>query len=97
MTMDQKKMFKQMIDFQKSTFDNSLNAMTTLQEQGEKMTLAFLDQAHWLPAEGKKVIKDWIEAYKTGRENFKRTVEENFDKVESFFAETGSAKSGGKS
>lgn len=96
MTMDQKKMFKQMIDFQKSTFDNSMNAMTTLQEQGEKMTMAFLDQAHWLPAEGKKAIKDWIDAYRTGRETFKKTVEDNFSKVETFFAETGSAKSSPK-
>jgi uncharacterized coiled-coil DUF342 family protein len=96
MTMDQKKMFKQMIDFQKTTFDNSVNAMTTLQEQGEKMTQAFLDQAHWLPSEGRKAINDWIQAYKTGRESFKKTVEDNFSKVEEFFAESGSAKSGAK-
>lgn len=96
MTMDQKKMFKQMIDFQKTTFDNSFNAMTTLQEQGEKMTQAFLDQAHWLPSEGKKVINDWIQAYKTGRESFKQTVEDNFSKVDEFFAESGSGKSGAK-
>jgi len=85
-----------MIDFQKTTFDNSFNAMTTLQEQGEKMTQAFLDQAHWLPAEGKKAINDWIKAYRTGRESFKKTVEDNFSKVEDFFAETGGAESGAK-
>ncbi len=94
MTMDQQKMFKQMIDFQKSTFDNSFNAMATLQEQGEKMTRAFLDQAHWLPGEGKKAINDWIETYKTGRQSFKKTVEDNFSKVEEFFDKTGSTKSG---
>jgi hypothetical protein len=83
--MDQQRMFKQMIDFQKKTFDNSFAAMTTLQEQGEKMMNAFLDQAPWLPNDGKKVINDWLKTYKTGRENFKNMVETNFSKVDEYF------------
>jgi len=84
--MDQKKMFKQMIDFQKATFDNSFNAMTALQEQSEKMVSAFLDQATWLPAEGKKAIRNWIDAYNDGREKFKNAVEQNFAKVDAYFS-----------
>ncbi len=83
--MDQKTMFKQMIDFQKATFDNSFKAMTTLQEQGEKMVEMLLEQATWLPADGKKAVKDWIGAYKKGRDDFKKAVEQNFTKVEDFF------------
>ncbi len=82
-------LFKQMIDFQKATFDNSFKAMATLQEQGEKMVNMFLEQAPWLPAEGKKAITDWLMAYKSGRDNFKDTVETNFDKVTDFFANAG--------
>jgi len=84
--MDQKKLFKQMLDFQKATFDNSFNAMTTLQEQGEKMVDAFLGQAAWLPEEGKKVVTNWINTYKEGRVKFKDAVEDNFQKVEQFFS-----------
>ncbi|MDM8525387.1 hypothetical protein QUF80_18630 [Desulfococcaceae bacterium HSG8] len=84
--MDQKKLFKQMIDFQKATFDNSFKAMATLQEQGEKMVSMFLDQSPWLPADGKKAVTEWIEAYKKGRDDFKNTVEDNFSKVEDYFA-----------
>jgi hypothetical protein len=84
--MEQNKMFKQMIDFNKATFDNSFNAMVMLQEQTEKMVGTFLDQATWLPEEGKKVIDEWVSAYKQGRENFKKLVDENFQKVEDFFA-----------
>jgi hypothetical protein len=83
--MDQKMLFKQMIDFQKATFDNSFSAMSTLQEQGEKMVTMFLDQAPWLPQEGRKAITDWVEAYKRGRDTFKETVETNFSKVQEFF------------
>jgi hypothetical protein len=84
--MDQKAMFKQMIDFQKNTFDNSFKAMSTLQEQGEKMVNMFLEQAPWLPAEGKKAVEEWIKAYIKGREDFKKAVDENFSKVQEYFS-----------
>jgi polyhydroxyalkanoate synthesis regulator phasin len=84
--MDQTQLFKQMIEFQKATFDNSFNAMVTMQEQAEKMATTFLEQATWLPEEGKKVVTDWIKAYKKGYEDFKKAVDENFKRVEEFFA-----------
>ena len=85
--MDQKQLFKQMLDFQKSTFDNSFSAMVMLQEQTEKAAQTLLDQASWLPEEGRKAIDEWVAAYKKGREEFKALVDENFKKVEDFFAE----------
>jgi hypothetical protein len=84
--MDQKQLFKQMLDFQKTTFDNSFNAMVLLQEQTEKASVTLLDQATWLPEEGRKAIDEWIAAYKKGREEYKTLVDENFSKVEEFFA-----------
>jgi polyhydroxyalkanoate synthesis regulator phasin len=83
--MDQKKLFKQMIDFQKASFDNSFNALAKIQEQGEKMVDMFLNQAGWLPEEGKKAVQEWMKAYKKGREDLKGTVEDNFKKVKDFF------------
>lgn len=77
-----------MIDFQKATFDNSFSAMSALQEQGEKMVNVFLDQANWLPEEGRKAVSNWIDAYKEGRGKFKEAVEENFEKVEEYFSKT---------
>jgi polyhydroxyalkanoate synthesis regulator phasin len=85
--MDQKQLFKQMLDFQKTTFDNSFSAMVMLQEQTEKAAQTLLDQASWLPEEGRKAIDEWVAAYKKGREEFKALVDENFKKVEDFFAE----------
>jgi uncharacterized protein YdiU (UPF0061 family) len=84
--MDQKQIFKQMLDFQKTTFDNTFSAMLMLQEQTEKAAETMLDQATWLPAEGRKAIDEWLSAYKKGREDFKTLVDENFKKVEGFFA-----------
>jgi hypothetical protein len=78
-------MAKQMIDFHKATFDNTFNAMVTLQEQTEKMVSLFLEQAAWMPDDGKKAVSDWVSAYKKGREDFKKSVDDNFKKVEKFF------------
>ena len=87
--MEQKEITKQMIDFNKATFDNTFNAMLMLQEQTEKMVSTYLDQATWLPEEGKKVINEWAKAYKKGCEDFKEAVDENFKGVEDFFASYG--------
>ena len=84
--MDSSKIAKQMIDFQKTTFDNTFNAMVLLQEQAESMASTILDQATWMPEEGRKAINDWLKAYKKGREDFKKGVDENFTRVEDFFS-----------
>jgi len=83
--MDQGKITKQMIEFHKTTFDNTLNAMEILQEQTEKMVNMFLDQAPWFPAEGKQAVNEWVKTYKKGREAFKESVNESYEKVEEAF------------
>jgi polyhydroxyalkanoate synthesis regulator phasin len=84
--MDQRAMLKQMVEFNKTTFDNSFKTMVMLQEQTEAMVNTLLAQATWLPEEGKKVVKDWVKTYSKGRDDFKRLVDESFKKVEDFFA-----------
>jgi hypothetical protein len=91
--MDPKQIAKQMIQFNKTAFDNTFNAMTVLQEQTEKMMGMYMDQAPWIPAEGKKAINDWIKAYKKGREDFKTAAEDNYKKVEDFFVAYDKTKS----
>ena len=84
--MVQQEILKKMLDFQKSMFDSSFNSMSNMQEQSEKVFNVFLSQANWLPAEGKKAISDWIIAYKKGRDALKESVDNNYGKVENFFA-----------
>ena len=78
-------MLKQMLDFNKTAFDNSFSAMLTIQEQNEKMVNTFLEQAAWIPEEGKKLIKEWVDTYKKGCDDFKKTADDNFKKVVDFF------------
>ena len=84
--MYQKQVFKQMSDFNKTAFDNTFKAMVMLQEQAERMTNTMLEQATWLPADGRKVVTDWMDAYKKGRENFKKLVDDNFQKADQYLS-----------
>ncbi len=90
--MEPKQIAKQMIQFNKTAFDNTFDAMNVLQEQTEKMMGMYLEQAPLLPAEGKKAINDWLKAYKKGRADFKAAADENYKKVEEFFAGYNKAK-----
>lgn len=83
--MDQKQLLKQMIDFNKASFDNTFNAIVMLQEQTERVAKTVLTQATWLPEEGKKAINDWVDAYKNGREQFKTTIDDSYARVEAYF------------
>lgn len=83
--MDNKQIAKQMIQFNKTAFDSSFNTLSMMYEQNEKMFETFLSQATGLPEDGKKVIKDWMNAYSQGCKDFKQQVDENYTKVEDYF------------
>ena len=85
--MDAKKMGKQMMDFYKSTFDNSFSAMMMLQEQMERMANLYWGQMVNVPDEFKKGLTEWSKSYKKNCEDFKKVVDDNFKKLESLFQE----------
>jgi len=82
--MDQKQILKQMVDFNKGAFNNAYNALVMVQDQNETLASTLLNQATWLPEEGKKAIRDWVDAFKKGREEYKKSVDEAFRKVEEY-------------
>jgi hypothetical protein len=82
--MENKDMIKQMVMLHKTTFDNSFNMLTNLQDQMEKMVNNFADQAPWLPAEGKKAFANLVNTYKKGREDFKKLVDDGYKKVDEY-------------
>jgi len=83
--MDPNQMLKQVLDFNKNAFDNTFNAMLTISEQNDKMLNTFLDQATWVPQEGKKLIKEWVDTYRKGCKDFKSAADDNYKKVVDYF------------
>jgi hypothetical protein len=86
--METEKFAKQLIDFQKATFDNTFNTLVMVQDQTERMFETALDQNTWLPAEGRRMIDDWNSAYKKGRTDFKSIVDDGFGKMADLFAKS---------
>jgi hypothetical protein len=83
--MNQKQLLKQMIDFNQTTFNNAFKAMVLLQDQFENAGNTALDQIPDLPAEGRKAIENWAEAFKEGRTNFKQQIDNGFEQTEKIF------------
>lgn len=83
--MEQKQVFKQMIDFNQKTFNNAFDAMVLLQDQFEKVANTALDQIPGVPAEGRKAIENWAGAFKEGRKNFKQQMDNGFEQAERLF------------
>jgi hypothetical protein len=85
--MEPGKIAHQTIFFQKSLFENAFNAMKMVQDQTEKMLQTFLEQLSWVPDDGKKAIGDSIGFYKKARDDFKKAVDDGFDKMEDLFTQ----------
>ncbi len=90
--MDAKKLGKQMLEFYKTSFQNSYAAMMMLQEQMERMGNLFLGQMGNLPEDVKKGLAEWNKTYKKSCEDFKKIMDENFKKLEGFFGEAEKAE-----
>ena len=83
--MDQKQILKQMVEFNQTASNNAFNAMTLLQDQFERVAKTGLEQATWLPAEGRKAIENYTETYKSACQTFKQKIDDSYKQVEKTF------------
>jgi len=89
--MDQARATKELLDFQKATFDNMLGNMLLYWDQTERASLTWMDQAAWLPDEGKKAFLDWVKSNKKGLEQFKQAVDDGYNRMEKWFQGSGAS------
>lgn len=82
--MEQTQVFKQMVEFNQTIFNNTFNAVTMIQDQSEQMVKNALTQGNLVPTEGRRAIEDWVGAYKTGRDDFKKYIDDGYKYLESF-------------
>ncbi|MGA8181131.1 MAG: hypothetical protein WB792_13800 [Desulfobacterales bacterium] len=86
--MEQFDTLKQMVQFNKTAFDQGYNTMEMLWKQNEKMTTSFLDQTVWLPEEGKKTVNECMRLFKKGCDDFKKAADQNYKNIEKLFSES---------
>ena len=83
--MDQKKMVKQMIEFNHTTFNNVFDSMVLLQDQFESVAMKALDESGVVPDEGRKVLQSWAKVFKNGRKDIKAQIDSGFQQAEKLF------------
>jgi hypothetical protein len=79
---------KQIMEFNKSTFDNNFKAMMLMQDQTQRLASSFVEKAAWLPDEGKKAINDWMKSYQKGVEGFKAASDESYKIISQVFSKS---------
>ena len=85
--MDQFQTFKQMMQMNKMAFDNNYMMMMSTYEQNKLMLNTFLNQATGMPAEGRKAIEEWLQAYRKGCEELKKMADEGYAMVEKYMSQ----------
>ncbi len=78
---------KQMIDLQRVTLEGLISNLIMFWDQTGSMMNQFLDQASWVPDEGKKAIREWVDSNKKGCETFKTAVRNGYSNLEKCFEE----------
>lgn len=82
--MDQNNLFKQMMDYQMTMMNNSFNALTMLQSRNEKAMDLFVNQMNWATEKWKGATVDLSKSYQDGFEKFRKVIEDNLSKAQSF-------------
>ena len=78
------RMAKQMIDMQKASVDGTINGMIMMWEQ----TAVLLEGAVWMPEEGRKAFRQWVDMNKKACEDLKAVISGGYANMEKFFSKT---------
>jgi hypothetical protein len=76
--MQAQEMMKQMIDFQKKTFDTIISVTGRYQDQTNNSTKLMMDRTSYWPLKGIKSYKAWLAATRQCMEDFKPVTNQWF-------------------
>jgi len=72
------KLAKNVVEFEKTTFDGTAKLAGGLQERSEKLLLQVINQSEWLPKEVKKGVDEWVKMVRRARADFTKTMDRSF-------------------
>lgn len=82
--MENKKIAKQLFDYNKAAFESGYNTIFMMQEQSTKALDNMLQQNPWLPAQTKSFMNEWMNIYKKVINDFKEAVDQNYSRMEEY-------------
>jgi hypothetical protein len=77
---------KQLLDWNKTIFDSSVNLFEKYQDYEEKAAVSLVEMSPWGNDEGKKALSQWSSNRKKGLKAFKESVTFGFKQAEGFCA-----------
>jgi hypothetical protein len=80
--MQANKIAKQVIDFQKMSFDSWFSALTLMQDQATMAMNTMIDQARWMPQDGRDAVQNWMGVIQDERTRLKGYVDDSFVTLE---------------
>lgn len=85
--MMETKWIQPVLEVNKFAFQGWYQAVSSMQDQAEKMMYNTWDQSPVMPESSKQLLSQWVELCKKERDNFKKTVDQGFETLEKFMAE----------
>jgi uncharacterized pyridoxal phosphate-containing UPF0001 family protein len=85
--MDPKQMIREVIEINQATFDNTFETLAKMQAQMEKLTGSLIEQSTGFSGEYKKAIDDWSSTFKKAGTGFKKSLDDQFEKLLETFKE----------
>ncbi len=80
--METAQVAKQVVEFQRSAFDSSFNAVAAVQDQTETLVNNWVGQFPWVTEDGRKQMAEVFEMTRKGRDEFRKAVEEGYTRLE---------------
>ncbi len=74
-----------LVKLQRSAFDKVLKVATKVQERADKAVKDRVQEAEWMPNEGKDIVKEWSRTLEDGRAEFQKTVDKSYDLLRGYF------------
>jgi len=84
--MMEAKWMQPIVDANKIAFQTWFHSVSAMQDQTEKMMNTLWSQSPVVPESNRKMFNEWVDMFKKGRDNMKKTVDQGFDAWEQFLA-----------
>lgn len=76
---------KRAIDFQRSSFNRTFDAVNSFRERQEDRLVSWMENADRVPAEARELYQNWVWYSRTARGTFHQAVEKSFDIADGYF------------
>jgi len=80
-----KEMMQEMMNLLKSNFEGSMQTISMIQEQNEKIARMMAEQAAATQNEGKQFADQWLENVKKNQQEYCNLMKTQMEKFEQFF------------